>query len=150
MNSLSGNTSNVSGNININFYSKLKDKRSHSVLNDLLKFINSKFAEICEATSDPSELSVIVQDNITKFVNEFAKTWDVQFPNSRFSYSEICDGFESLITKSLYARLMTLIGEDGKLERLCRKYAFVSLKQLGVDCNVDEFELATQIKSKKF
>jgi hypothetical protein len=45
---------------------------------------------------------------------------------------------------------MTLIGEDGKLERLCRKYAFVSLKQLGVDCNVDEFELATQIKSKKF
>jgi hypothetical protein len=146
MNSLSGTSQNTTGSIN--FYSKLKEKRSQTILNEMLKFINTTFNEISENTNDPSDLSVIFQDFVSKFVNEFARTWEIQFTNIRNAYVEICEGFESLIMKSLYPKIMTLIGDDGKLDRLCRKFTFVSLKHLGIDCNVDEFELATQIKSK--
>jgi hypothetical protein len=131
----------------INFYSKLKDKRSSAILNQMLKFIQTTFNEISQNTSDPSDLSVIFQDFVSKFVNEFARAWEIQFANVRNAYVEICEGFESLIMKCLYPKIMVIIGEDVKLDRLCRKFSFVSLKHLGIELNVDEFELATQIKS---
>lgn len=145
MNSLQQMSQNPTGSIN--FYSKLKEKRSSSILNQMLKFINTTFNEISESTNDPSDLSVIFQDFVSKFVNEFARTWEIQFANIRNAYVEICEGFESLIMKCLYSKVMFLIGDDLKLDKLCRKFTFLSLKHLGIEMNVDEFELATQIKS---
>lgn len=145
MNSLQQMSQNPIGSIN--FYSKLKEKRSSSILNQMLKFINTTFNEISESTNDPSDLSVIFQDFVSKFVNEFARTWEIQFANIRIAYVEICEGFESLIMKCLYSKVMFLIGDDLKLDKLCRKFTFLSLKHLGIEMNVDEFELATQIKS---
>ena len=145
MNSLQQMSHNPIGSIN--FYSKLKEKRSSSILNQMLKFINTTFNEISESTNDPSDLSVIFQDFVSKFVNEFARTWEIQFANIRIAYVEICEGFESLIMKCLYSKVMFLIGDDLKLDKLCRKFTFLSLKHLGIEMNVDEFELATQIKS---
>ena len=145
MNSLQQMSQNPIGSIN--FYSKLKEKRSSSILNQMLKFINTTYNEISESTNDPSDLSVIFQDFVSKFVNEFARTWEIQFANIRIAYVEICEGFESLIMKCLYSKVMFLIGDDLKLDKLCRKFTFLSLKHLGIEMNVDEFELATQIKS---
>ena len=142
------NSPNSSNYQTINFFSKLKDKKSINILNDLFKFINSTFPEICDKTNDLSEISISVQDFISKSVNEFAKIWNIEFTNSQFAYSEICDGFENLITKSLYNGIMNIIGEDNKLEKLCRKYSFINIKHLGIDSPIDDFELATQVKSK--
>lgn len=130
-----------------NFYSKLKDKKSNKILNDLFLFINTSFNEIIEKTKDVTQLSDILQDYICKKVNEFAKLWDYDFTHSKIFYLEFCEGFENLIFKSLYNKLFSLIPKETKFERLKRKYSFLNLLNLGIDLALDEFDIATQIKS---
>jgi hypothetical protein len=138
----------TSNNQKKNFYEKLKEKKSANVLNEMFKFINTTIPEILNKTDDMSEVSLTVQDFITKCTVEYAKVWEIEFPNNRNAYVEICDGFESLITKSLYGLIMTRLGEYSKFQKLCVKYSFITFKHLGIEFNVDEFDLATQLKSK--
>ena len=119
--------------LSVNFYAKLKDKKSSVILNELHKFVNTTFNELIEKIKDLSEIAIAVQDFISKLVNEFARLWQVEFPNSRNAYLEICDGFENLIMKSLYTQILSIIGEDNKLEKLYRKYSFLNLKHFGIE-----------------
>lgn len=132
----------------INFFMKLKDKKSYELLNDLFEFVNNKYPQIYQQTKDASQMSVVIQDYVSKSVIEFAKVWNIEFTNNKFAYIEISDGFEALITKSLYSSLMSVIGEDRKINELIRKYAFVNVKNLGIEHTIDEFELSTQLKCK--
>ncbi len=129
-------------------YTKLKEKKSNKVLNDLHSFINNTFETLTEKTKDLEEVALIIQDFIYKNVNDFAKLWDYDYTHSRFSYIWVCEAFESLIIKSLYSPIFNLIPLDRNFNKLKAKYSFVSLSQLGIDYNFDEFELANQIKSK--
>ncbi len=140
---------NLSGGHDLsNFYAKLKDKKSGKVLNDLHSFINNTFQGMTQKTKDVEEVALIVQDFIYKKVNEFAKLWEYDFTHSRFSYIQVCEGFEALITKSLYYQIFNLIPFDRNFNKLKAKYSFVSMSQLGIEYLSDEFELANQIKSK--
>ena len=130
-------------------YSKLKDKKSAGLMQDLFQFINLGFGELCERLKKPKDVADVVQDFINKKVNEFAKLWEFGFTNSREYYIEICEGFESLVMKSLYNPMMKLITKDESFDSIKQKYSFVSLSNLGLDCQIDEFELVTQIKSKQ-
>jgi hypothetical protein len=138
---------NVNSN-SINFFAKLRDKRSSLTVNELMKFVNVTFREQCEKLEDMNGLSLIFQDFITKSTMEFAKNWEIEFCNNKNSYIEICEGLEGLATKALFPLIIEKIKEDLKLERLIKKYSFISLKHLGIDFNnIDEFDLATQIRS---
>lgn len=129
------------------FYAKLKEKKCANILNEMLSFINITIPDMLEQT-EMNEFSKQVQDFIHKCTCEFANIWEIEFPNNKFAYSEILDGFENLVTKSFYRIIMNNLGEDKKLPQLCNKYSFVSFKHLGIDFNVDEFDLANQLKSK--
>ena len=131
-----------------NFYAKLKEKISGRILNDLFQFINVTFGEICGRIKNVEDISIVVQDFIYKKSNEFAKLWEFDFTNSKLYYNEICEGFESLVIKSLYNQIMSLMQVDGRFDKLKRKFSFVSLSNLRCDFQVDDFELANQIKSK--
>ena len=134
---------------NFNFFSQLKDKRSINLVNELHKFINISFGELCEKLEDISDIALAVQDFVTQMINDFGKTWNIDFRESQNYYIQICEGFESLITKSLYSQIINYMQEDNRLDRLIKKYSFLTLTHLGIDLAIDEFELAAQIKNFK-
>lgn len=134
-------------NLTINFYAKLKDKRSSVILQEVMNFISNSFSELLNNVGEMSEISIALQDFISKLVYEFANTWSIDFRNNKYAYQEICEGFESLITKSLYNQIMEYFVDDLQLQKLLKKYSFITLKHLGIEFNVDVFELANQIKS---
>lgn len=136
--------------ISINFFQKLRDKKSESLITELQTFINNIFTDICEKSKNITLIAMAVQDFISKMLIEFAKIWRVEFTNNKYAYSEICDGFESLLTKSLYYQIMNYFVDDKKLERLFKKYSFINLKHLGFDFIIDEIELITQLKCNYF
>jgi hypothetical protein len=133
----------------INFFAKIRDKKSEGIVNELYKFINVTFQGYSQI-NDKSTISTAVQDFISEMINEFAKVWEVEFTNNGNAYKEICDGFEALIMKSLYSQILVSLGsgDEKKMEKLFRKYSFVSLKHLKIEQFVDEFELASQLKCK--
>jgi len=133
----------------INFFTKLKDKKSSELLNELFDFVNNKYPQISLQINDPGQISAVVQDYVSKSVNEFAKVWNIEFTNNKYAYIEISDGFEALITKSLYQNLMSVVGEDNRVNDLIRKYAFINGKNLGIEQTIDEFELSTHLKSNR-
>ncbi len=141
---------NIPNQSSINLCKKLKDKKSNIIISEIYKFINKTFPELIEKIDDIEDISIAVQDFILQIVHDFAKTWDVEFTNHGNSYVDLSDGFESLITKSLYNQIMTLLSDrrdKKKLEKLIRKYSFVTFKHLGLEVlNIDEFELANKIK----
>jgi hypothetical protein len=130
----------------IDFFHKLRLKKSELLVSELQNFINIKFTDICEESKNINMIAIAVQDFISKMIAEFAKIWKIEFTNNRPAYSEICDGFESLITKSLYYHLMNYFADEKKIEKLYRKYSFLNLKHLGFDFILDEFDLVTQLK----
>ena len=134
----------------INFFSKLKDKRSYLIFNEVYKFINTTFAELVDQMKDIAEISTALQDFVNKITNDFARTWSLEFTHNKYAYIEICDGFEGLIMKSVYTQVFTMIKEslrEDRIERLIKKYSFISLKHLGIEFPIDEFELVVNIKS---
>lgn len=135
----------VNNNNILNFHNKLRDKRCNNIVSDLNNFINNDFNEKI-SIEDISDISIMIQDFIAKLTNEFAKIWGIEFPNNRGYYVEICDGFEGLITKSLYSNIMIIDNDDAKFDKLLKKYEFISLNHLGVDIYIDDFELANHIK----
>lgn len=138
-----------SNNIGINFFGKLRDKRSVSVLGDVYKFINNEFSEkLNNATNDIFSLSMLIQDFISKVCSDFAKVWNIEFTDDKSYYIEICDGFESLIVKSLYSRIISLYKDDSRFDLCVKKYVFITVNLLGIEVELDEFDLFPQIKSK--
>lgn len=132
----------------VNFYNKLKDKKSSNILSELYLFINTSFPTLMKEVNEISEVSSVFQDLISKFVNDFSKTWNIEFPNNRLAYVEICEGFENLITKTVYPQIIPLLEEDDRLEKLYKKFSFVTLKHLDLEINLDEFDFVIQLKSK--
>jgi hypothetical protein len=141
------NTNDVAKNqMSINFFHKMRDKKSDCMIIELQSFINLKFSEICEQTNKIDMIAIAVQDFISKMTAEFAKVWRVEFTNNREAYVEISDGFESIVTKSLYYQLMEYFKDEKKIEKLYRKYSFINLRHLGFDFILDEIELVNQLK----
>lgn len=57
----------------LNFVSKLKDKKSNAILSEIEKFIQQDFQYI----ETQEELSKNIQDFITKILFDFVKIWDI-------------------------------------------------------------------------
>jgi hypothetical protein len=129
----------------INFFSKLKDQQSSSIYKELYNFVNSEKL----VQGEVSNISIIIQDFIYKLSLDFAKLWEIDFNESSDYYTEIVDGFESLIMKSLYGKIMKGLPNDNKFDYNLKKFSFITYKHLNIDQdNIDEFELVTQLKSK--
>ena len=58
-----------------NFFSKLNDKRTSTIIAEIEKFISNDFQYIQNMKEE--EISKNIQDFITKILFDFAKTWDI-------------------------------------------------------------------------
>jgi hypothetical protein len=129
---------------NINIFNKLRDKKSNSIISELYKFINNQFDDIL-SSEKINNIPTIIQDFISTLTQECIKCWDLELERVLY-YSEIVDGIEALILKSLYSKLFIVQLEDNKFDKICKKLTFLTLKHLNIDIFIDEFELAKQMK----
>lgn len=84
----------------LHFLKKLKDAKSSSIQTELNNYLNEGFKKIISL--DKPVMGKMVQDFITKLLIDFAKLWKIDLKRNEKHYDEICDGLESIITKSLY------------------------------------------------
>jgi hypothetical protein len=126
----------------INIFHKLRDKKSNDIITQLYNFINNQIDDniLNEKIND---ISTIIQEKISSLTIDFTKLWNLTDSNH---YIEIIEGFENLITKSIYPKLMNLFQEDAAFDKICNKFSFVTLKHLDLDIFFDEFDLAGQLK----
>ncbi len=128
----------------INIFQKLRDKKSNQIISEIYKFINTQFDEI-QKSEKPNNIPTILQDFIYTLTLDFIKCWDLE-TNRILYYTEIVEGFEALLLKSLYNKLFQITSEDQKFDKICKRISFVTLKHLGIEIIIDEFELANQMK----
>jgi hypothetical protein len=90
----------------LNFFEKLKDRKSVNIQEEITKyilrlfrFIKKDFLEI-----DQETCSQKLQEKVSKLIIDFARLWKTDIVNKSEYYIEICDGFESILTKALYNR----------------------------------------------
>lgn len=139
-------------NYSINVFGKLRDKKSNIIMTTLYKFINEEIPQMIndKYIETIEQISLSIQDFILKKTHEFAKLWGIQFTANRYACIEITEAFENLVCKSLYNIIMGL-EKNEKCERndkLLNKYSFLTLKHLQIEFSVDEFDLASKLKSK--
>jgi hypothetical protein len=51
---------------------------------------------------DKTEIAKKIQDLVSKLIIDFAVLWRINIKSNQSHYMEICDGFESILTKALY------------------------------------------------
>ena len=132
----------------INIFNKLRDKKSNSIISELYKFINTQFDDIL-SSEKINNIPTIIQDFISTLTQEFIKCWDLEIERVLF-YTEIVEGMEALILKSLYSKLFIVLLDDIKFDKICKKFSFLSLKHLNIEIFIDDFELAKQMKGYNF
>ena len=88
------------------FYSKLKSQQSSSILGSIKKFINELFKNICDNSDDLNDISSQYQDFVSKLTYDFAAVWKIEFYEEKSIYSNIINGFENILCKLLYKRIM--------------------------------------------
>jgi hypothetical protein len=131
-----------------NFFHKLREKTSNTIITELYNFINTQIDDILKKEKI-SNIPTIIQDYISNITFDFVKAWDLADTIKMSSvdiYIEIVEGFEALITKSLYAKLMNIFQEDTSFDKICKKFNFLSLKHLDLDILLDEFELEKKLR----
>lgn len=138
----------------INVFGKLRDKKSNLIMTTLFKYINEEITQMItdKYIESIEQISLNIQDLILKKTHEFAKLWGIQFTSNRYAFAEITDAFENLVCKSLYNVIM-LLENNEKCERndkLLTKFSFLTLKHLQIEFAIDEFELASKLKSNLY
>ena len=58
---------------------------------------------------------------MTQMIIEFSRTWKIDLQGNEQQYKEICDGFESIVNKSLYNKLEYFIFKQNFLFNTKRK-----------------------------
>ena len=147
-------TTDGNSSYSINVFGKLRDKKSNLIMTTLYKYINEEIPQMINDKYIQSieQISLSIQDLILKKTHEFAKLWGIQFTANRYSFTEITEALENLVCKSLYNVIM-LLENDEKSERndkLLSKYSFLTLRYLQIEIAIDEFELASKLKSTNF
>lgn len=134
----------------LNFYDKLKDKRSIPIQNKIKTFIFDEFPKLATQI-DKKALGQKFQNFISKLIIEFCQIWKIKLTyQSENLYHELCDNFESLLTKKLYNKIFCSTRsekeEDFFFDHLLEKYQFITPKYLDIDDSViDELYFSAAI-----
>lgn len=133
-----------------NFFKYLRDSKSNLLYSEIKNFINKEFNEKYEDLKI-EEFSCVLQEFILKLTNDFARIWSIDFKFINSNYIDIISGFENLICKCLYDKLIQMsLKDDKRFDKFCRKYIFLNLKHFkGLEnVKLDKFELSNHLKSK--
>ena len=115
----------------------------YSFLNDCKKRINCT----------QEELSKIIQNKITELIELYIKIFKINLEEDENGYEEICDGFESIITKKLFNYIFSTnkqdIINDYNIDLKIKQFSFIKPEHLEIKNEIiNDIYIDTAINSK--
>lgn len=115
----------------------------YSFLNDCKKRINYT----------QEELSKIIQNKITELIELYIKIFKINLEEDENGYEEICDGFESIITKKLFNYIFSTnkqdIINDYNIDLKIKQFSFIKPEHLEIKNEIiNDIYIDTAINSK--
>ena len=118
-------------------------EKLYSFLNDCKKRINCT----------QEELSKTIQNKITELIELYIKIFKINLEEDENGYEEICDGFESIITKKLFNYIFSTnkqdIINDYNIDLKIKQFSFIKPEHLEIKNEIiNDIYIETAINSK--
>ena len=118
-------------------------EKLYSFLNDCKKRINCT----------QEELSKTIQNKITELIELYIKIFKINLEEDENGYEEICDGFESIITKKLFNYIFSTnkqdIINDYNIDLKIKQFSFIKPEHLEIKNEIiNDIYIDTAINSK--
>ena len=132
------------------FFNRMNSEKAEEIKENLYSFLNdfNKYNN-----NSQLELSKKIQDKITELIELYIKIFKVNLEEDENGYEEICDGFESIITKKLFNYIFSINKEDiindYNLDLKIRDFSFIKPEHLEIKNEIiNDIYIETAINSK--
>ncbi len=132
------------------FFNRMNSENAEEIKENLYSFFND-FNKYNNNTQ--LELSTKIQDKITELIELYIKIFNINLEEDENGYEEICDGFESIITKKLFNYIFSINKEDiindYNLDLKIRDFSFIKPEHLEIKNEIiNDIYIETAINSK--
>ena len=132
------------------FFNRMNSEKAEEIKENLYSFLNN-FQKYNNNTQ--LELSKKIQDKITELIELYIKIFNINLEEDENGYEEICDGFESIITKKLFNYIFSInkedIIKDYNLDLKIRDFSFIKPEHLEIKTEIiNDIYIETAINSK--
>ena len=132
------------------FFNRMNSENAEEIKENLYSF----FYDFNKYNNNTQlELSTKIQDKITELIELYIKIFNINLEEDENGYEEICDGFESIITKKLFNYIFSINKEDiindYKLDLKIRDFSFIKPEHLEIKNEIiNDLYIETAINSK--
>ena len=132
------------------FFNRMNSQNAEEIKENLYSFLND-FKKY--NNNSQLELSKKIQDKITELIELYIKIFNINLEEDENGYEEICDGFESIITKKLFNYIFSINKEDiindYNLDLKIRDFSFIKPEHLEIKNEIiNDIYIETAINSK--
>ena len=132
------------------FFNRMNSEKAEEIKENLYSFLND-FKKY--NNNSQLELSKKIQDKITELIELYIKIFNINLEEDENGYEEICDGFESIITKKLFNYIFSINKEDiindYNLDLKIRDFSFIKPEHLEIKTEIiNDIYIETAINSK--
>ena len=122
------------------------NSKNSKIIKEIQYYINVFFPKQLKKLTNMSDISSSIQEFISEIAISYLTINNIEQPSLSQIENSI-EAFESLLIKALYSRLIQLLGDESKFDRLLHKYSFLSLSNLGIELPLKkQFEFAKHIQ----
>ena len=132
------------------FFNRMNSEKAEEIKENLYSFLND--FKKCNNNSQ-LELSKKIQDKITELIELYIKIFNINLEEDENGYEEICDGFESIITKKLFNYIFSTnkqdIINDYNIDLKIKQFSFIKPEHLEIKNEIiNDIYIDTAINSK--
>ena len=132
------------------FFNRMNSQNAEEIKENLYSFLNN-FQKYNNNTQ--LELSKKIQDKITELIELYIKIFNINLEEDENGYEEICDGFESIITKKLFNYIFSTnkqdIINDYNIDLKIKQFSFIKPEHLEIKNEIiNDIYIDTAINSK--
>ena len=132
------------------FFNRMNSEKAEEIKENLYSFLND-FKKY--NNNSQLELSKKIQDKITELIELYIKIFNINLEEDENGYEEICDGFESIITKKLFNYIFSTnkqdIINDYNIDLKIKQFSFIKPEHLEIKNEIiNDIYIDTAINSK--
>lgn len=132
------------------FINRMNSVEAEEIQENLYSFLNDCKKRI---NYTQEELSKIIQNKITELIELYIKIFKINLEEDENGYEEICDGFESIITKKLFNYIFSTnkqdIINDYNIDLKIKQFSFIKPEHLEIKNEIiNDIYIDTAINSK--
>ena len=132
------------------FINRMNSVEAEEIQENLYSFLNDCKKRI---NYTQEELSKIIQNKITELIELYIKIFKINLEEDENGYEEICDGFESILTKKLFFYIFSTnkqdIINDYNIDLKIKQFSFIKPEHLEIKNEIiNDIYIDTAINSK--